>query len=110
MSYTAGEFATALNGIADSFDGIAAKLGGCNLDAEIGNTPGRVVICQSPIVVGDQCMAPKDASPASSPVTVRDLLEAVDALGSWVRDVSKKLSEYPPTAAIDVDSGPSSGI
>ncbi|MCK4512607.1 hypothetical protein KAW64_12760, partial [bacterium] len=100
----------ALNGIVTSLDGIAGRLGACQLDAEINNTPGRVVVCQSPIVVGDQCMAPKDESPAAGPITVSHLLEAVEALRDWALDVNRKLSEYPSTAAIDVASGTSPGL
>ena len=96
MSYTIGELATALNGIADSLDGLAGEISRCNLEAEIDNTPGRTAICQGPVIISGMC---RPVIPDT--FTVGNLCETVKGLRDWTRDVTSKLSKYKSSAPID---------
>lgn len=96
MSYTTGEFATALGGIVSSLNGIAEELSHCDLKAEIDSTPGRTVICQVPIFRGGICAAEDRDS-----FTVADLNETIGGLRDWVLDVQTKLGSYDPATPLD---------
>ncbi|MCK4408547.1 MAG: hypothetical protein KAW67_00585 [Candidatus Eisenbacteria sp.] len=101
--YTIGDFAGALNGIAESLSGIAEELNQCDLDAVIDNTPGRTAICQGPIFGGGMCIAA-----IKDPFKVRDLVETVEGLRDWVADVQSKLANYDATASLDSGAWPAS--
>jgi hypothetical protein len=104
MSYTIGELATALSGIADSLDRIAGEINRCDMKTEVDTTPGRTAICSGPVIVATACR-----SMVPETFTVGDLAETVEGLRDWVRDVSSKLSNYAPSAPIDVAPWPSTG-
>lgn len=102
-SFTIGDFATALNGVAEALNGIAEELGHCDANAEIDNTPGKKAICQVPVVVAQTCVAPpKDT------FTVADLVETVEGLRDWIGDVRSKLANYDAATLLDAGTWPPS--
>ena len=96
MSYTVGEFATALNGVTQTLDDIADQLKLCDQNARIDPTPGRSPVCQGPIISGAACMLS-----IKDPFTVADLVEAVEGIRDWVLDVETKLGLYSSETAFD---------
>ena len=93
---TIGELATALNGIADSLDGLAGEINRCKQDAQIDTTPGRSAICSTPVITSGMC---RPVVPDT--FTVADLGGTVKGLRDWVRDVTSKLAKYKSSAPID---------
>ena len=96
MSYTVGEFATALNGISQTLNGIADQLKLCDQKAQIETTPGRSPICQGPIISGSACMLS-----IKDPFIVADLVETVEGIRDWVLDVETKLGLYTSETVLD---------
>ena len=97
MSYTIGELATALSGIADSLDRIAGEINRCDMKTEIDTTPGRTAVCSGPVIVKTACRPVPTES-----FTVGDLAETVEGLRDWARDVSSKLANYDASTPLDV--------
>ena len=102
--FTIGDFATALEGIVESLNGIAEELKLCDQAAEIDNTPGWSAICEVPVVVAEKCVAPVRESFA-----VADLLETVVGIRDWIGDVRSKLGNYSPETLLDSGSWPQVG-
>jgi hypothetical protein len=103
MPCTIGELATALNGIADSLDGLAKEISRCKQDVPIDATPGRSAICSSPVIITGMC---KPVVPDT--FTVGDLCETVKGLRDWTRDVTTKLANYQSSSPIDAAPWPPS--
>jgi len=99
--FTIGDFASALNGIVSSLNGVADELSHCNPEAKIDNTPGLTAICSVPIVVANRCVAP-----VKETFTIADLVETVEGLRDWVRDVQSKLGGYDPATPLDAGTWP----
>jgi hypothetical protein len=95
-TYTLGDFAAALNGVAESLSDIAQDLSLCDAAAEIDKTPGRTVICQAPPVKSGMC-----GVDTKDPFTVADLSELVEGLRDWIGDVRDRLGNYDPSSRLD---------
>ena len=96
MSYTIGEFSTALSGLVESLGKISDELSHCNPAAEIDRTPGRTAICQAPPITASQCL-----TEIKDPFTVADLVELVEGLRDWIGDVQGKLGNYDSMTPLD---------
>jgi hypothetical protein len=96
--YTIGDFATALEGLIASLDGIADDLKECDQAARIDNTPGIKIICGLPILMSGNCVAPE--SPTGD-FSVADLVVTVEDIKDWITDIRSKLANYDATTEID---------
>lgn len=86
---TFGGFESALGSVIDSLDALAADINTCNLDTEVDNTEGRVVICQLPKVGGADCRLRTGDN-----LRVADLYEAITALSQWAADIKAIVSGH----------------
>ncbi|MFH1688790.1 MAG: hypothetical protein ABIE42_00960 [Candidatus Eisenbacteria bacterium] len=102
-AFTIGDFTTDLSGVVNSLNGIAEKLNQCDPDIEIDNTPGKTAVCSVPIVSGSVC-----ATAIKERFTVAGLIETVEGLRDWVRDVESKLGGYDPATPLDAGAWPPS--
>lgn len=92
MPMTVGDFTRSISDIASSLNTLADNLSTCSMEVEIDTSMGKKVVCQMPVVGGDQCRLKTVKDPR-----VADLHEGLLALAAWAADIQASLAGLDPS-------------